>query len=65
MKKSIIAIVGDDRQTYETPSIKVCQIEVQFHLLTTSGEKKTLDIIDDSEEEWPIDPDTNQPLPPW
>ena len=65
MKKSIITIVRHNRLTYETPLTKVCQIEVQFHLLTTSGGKKTLDIIDDSEEEWPIDPETNQPLPPW
>lgn len=65
MKNSIITIAGNHRRAYESPSMAVYQMSMQHTLLSVSGEEKTMEIFDDNEEEWPVDPNTDQPFSPW
>ena len=65
MKKNIITITGAGRQAYEKPSTKVYLMDMQHPMLAVSGEEKRMDIYDDEEEEWPVNPDTNEPFSPW
>lgn len=65
MKNSIITIADNYRRAYESPSMAVYQMCMQHTLLSVSGEEKTMEIFDDNEEEWPVDPNTNLPFSPW
>ena len=65
MKNSIITIADNHRRAYESPSMAVYQMCMQHTLLSVSGEEKTMEIFDDNEEEWPVDPNTDQPFSPW
>ena len=63
MKKSIISLNANCHKPYEQPAVEVVELEYTSHLLYASGEK--LDIVEDEEEEWPVDPVTNNPYSPW
>lgn len=65
MKNSIITIADNHRRAYKSPSMAVYQMSMQHTLLSVSGEEKTMEIFDDNEEEWPVDPNTNRPFSPW
>ena len=63
MKKTSISPLDNSRKAYEKPSMKVQQMNIQHALLIGSGDK--LNVIDEDEEEWPVDPGTNKPYSPW
>lgn len=63
MKKSTISLSADCRKPYEQPVVEVVELAYISHLLYASGGK--LNIVEDEEEEWPVDPVTNQPYSPW
>lgn len=65
IRKAIMTIADDGRRAYETPTMDVHQLTTGQPLLVVSGEQQTMDIILEEEEEWPVDPDTNQPFLPW
>lgn len=64
MKKNIITIADNGRHTYQTPTMREHELQLEHLLIVVSGEE-TLDIIDEEEEEWPQDPGTGTPYAPW
>lgn len=64
MKTIITTIDGNSRRTYVKPSMTLVELVHTTHLLSGSYTTKNMNIIYD-EEEWPVDPDTNQPYKPW
>lgn len=63
MKKSIISLNADCRKPYEQPVVEVVEMAYTSHLLYSSEDK--LDIVDDEEEEWPVESGTSKPYDPW
>lgn len=63
MKKTTILFNADCRKPYEQPAIDIVELATDSQLLYASGDK--LDIVIDEEDEWPIDPNTEQPYSPW
>lgn len=53
------------RKAYTPPQLNIVVLSLGCIMLTQSekGQKKNLDIYE--EEEWPTDPETQQPYTPW
>jgi len=64
MKKDIITIANNGRQTYQTPAIWEQDLQLEQTLFAASN-KELLDIVNEEEEEWPVNPDTGNPYAPW
>lgn len=64
MKKIMTTTGGTSRKPYEKPSMTLVELVHTSHLLSGSPVTRNLNIVYD-DEEWPVDPVTNQPYQPW
>ena len=64
MKKNIITIANNGKRTYQHPTMREHELQLEHTLFEVSVDE-TLDIIDEEEEEWPQDPGTGKPYAPW
>lgn len=65
MKETVKRPIDNGKKTYLNPTMEVEQHELQAALLVgiSGGQPNSLDIK--QEEEWPVDPETEQPFAPW
>lgn len=64
MKKNMTIVDGNSRRTYVKPSMTLVELVHTTHLLSGSPVTRNLNIVYD-DDEWPVDPVTNQPYKPW
>ena len=64
MKKNMTIVDGNSRKPYEKPSTTLVELVHTSQLLSGSPVTRNLNIVYD-DDEWPVDPVTNQPYKPW
>ena len=66
MRKTSKTIADSSLQTYKKPSITVLPTaDAEQLLFAASVEDTAMDIVNDEEEEWPVNPETDKPYSPW
>lgn len=66
MRKTSKTIADSHLQTYKKPSITVLPTaDAEQLLFAASVEDTAMDIVNDEEEEWPVNPETDKPYSPW